>query len=728
LKSGNPKNGVDTAWEEHKAQVALYSLMVQNRKSETENKTVIFYSKDKENPYRELELIYPDSYIDYIMTRNEIVAFDRLLISMTANSFEQLIDKILNDKKPVKFMDNFFQKLYGLKDILETSSIKDILLNYVAEFIAFYERERYHEKIEFSELWTKSDSYKQDNFKMLGPLKFKESDPDKLTVEFFMKSNNSRFRKSDLCVIYDKKEKISEQQIFKGTIKNISENTVTITLKNEDHIKFLEKKKQWFMEEDFLDATKIQKTSIMTDFLFLSADGFKYGERKQKLVLGLEPPTFYEVKPIKNEKLTPKQNEAISRAIAAKDYYLIQGPPGTGKTTVLAYLIKELLTNKDETLLVVAFTNRAVDEIMKKFIDEIKNTDYIIRLASNDVSTEYPEFGLTNLIKDVDGPEVLGTIQKKRVFFSTVLSSSYKELRPYLNFTTCIVDEASQLLESDTLAPIMAADKFILVGDEKQLPPIVTQTKNESSVKEIISNIKCLNDIGIKRLNCSLFERLIARSKEKNWDSCSLLDKQFRMNENLLRFSNENFYLSVLQSGELNKNLVTEFAVDKEFINNKPLEFFNIVGTGEKKKNKKEADALMELLETYYKEIKRNELNYSIGVIAPFRAQVSYIHQKLQALGLSDDILVDTVERFQGGERDLIFFSFTVYNQSHMAKMQSLQQFGDIMVDRKLNVAMTRGKRKIILFGNAEILKTNLIFGKLIELCKKMESYHTLPD
>lgn len=713
LKTGKPKDF--GAWKTDETQTALYSLMVQNKKSDTTNNVTVFYSKDSVNPYREIPLVYPYSYQESVRIRNEMISFDRKLAGLNFDSFNELLNTICNTKSSV-LLERSIEKLKNLKQILDKSSIKYLVINYVTEFISFCERERYFQKMDFASIWTKADFQKTEEFKILGPLKFEKSDFNKSLVELSLNNNESRFREGDICLIYDKNEKISNQQVFKGTIKTISKTGITVALRNADSIKFLTEDKQWMLENDYMDVTMRKHIWALMDFA--ASD-----ERKQKLILGLEPSSFTE-KPlnIKNDKLTSQQKRAICNAINANDYYLIQGPPGTGKTTLLAYLIKELLLDENEILLVTAFTNRAVDEMIYKFITETGMTDSIIRLGS-EYSTEFAEYTIPNIIRDISDTEVMSCIKKRRVFFATLSTASYNEILQTIVFTTSIIDEASQIIEPEALSVILRTKKFILVGDEKQLPPVVSQINSDLFIEQMNTDIKCLNDIGINKLDNSLFERLVTIAKCNSWQTFTLLDTQFRMNKTLFQFSNTSFYFSELHSGEKNSSITTDFNEDKKFINNKPLEFFDIVASGEKKKNKKEADTLVRLLEEYYLLNKKHELGYSFGVIAPFRAQVSYIHQELLARDIHD-VKVDTVERFQGGEKDIIFITFTAYHYSQILQIQSLQSFGTTLVDRKLNVALTRAKRKLVMFGNADLLAKNSIFNKLISFCKKEKCFN----
>lgn len=713
LKTGKPKDyGV---WENDKSQTVLYSLMVQNKRENPNDKITVFYSRDEIQPFRNIDIVYPKEFYNSINRRNEIIGFDRKFVNLNPELLYQILDDIT--KCTSYIYSDSIQKIKSTLENLKNIEYKELIENYISVFVSFCERERYFQKMEFSSLWNKSEHQKRDEFKIIGPMKYLSSDEATSTIEFLVDNNESKFREGDICIIYDKNEHISSQQIFKGTIKSISRNKVVIALKNKGSIQFLKEQKLWFLEADYLDVNMRKNIWAVFDFALLE-------KRKQKLILGIEKPNYLNrYSPKLSDKLTDRQREAIYKSLNAEDYHLIQGPPGTGKTTLLAYLLKELINIEGERVLVTAFTNRAVDEIINKFIFETDLKDYIVRLG-NDISTEYPEFSLSNLIKDVPDEKIPDFISNKKIFFSTIATASYNEIFQMLDFTTTIVDESSQVIEPETLSVIIKSKKFILIGDERQLPAVVLQTNNEGDIKEIVTDVKVLNEIGINRLDSSLFERLVCIGKKNNWNSYTLLDTQFRMNEKILEFSNKNFYENLLISGSNAIDIKLEIENDFISINSNPVEFFDIHGFGERKKNKLEADALISVLLKYYNYNKEKNLGLSFGVIAPFRAQVSYIYHELLINGI-EDIKVDTVERFQGGEKDIIFISFSIYHHSQISQIQSLQEYNNLLIDRKLNVALTRAKRKLVMFGNANLLSTNPIFNKLISFCKEKRVYHS---
>jgi len=713
LKTGRPKDF--GAWENDESQTALYSLMVQNKREKPDDKITIFYSRDEIQPFRNIKIVYPKSYYNSINRRNEIIGFDRKLVRLTPELLYQILEEIIKNGSSL-YSDSILRIKNTLEN-LKNIEYKELLENYISVFVSFCERERYFQKMEFSSLWNKSEHQKRDEFKIIGPMKYLSSDEEASTVEFLVDNNESKFREGDICIIYNKDESINNQQIFKGTIKCISRKKVIITLKNKGSSQFLKEQKSWYLETDYLDVNMRKNIWAIFDFALLE-------KRKQRLILGIEKPNYLNIySPDLSDKLTDKQKEAIYRSLNAEDYHLIQGPPGTGKTTLLAYLLKELISIEGERVLVTAFTNRAVDEIINKFISETGLKDYIIRLG-NDISTEYPELSLSNLIKDVPDEKILDFISSKKIFFSTIATASYNEIFQMINFTTTIVDESSQVIEPETLSVIIKSKKFILIGDEKQLPAVISQTNNDGDIKEIITDVKVLNEIGINRLDSSLFERLVCIGKKNNWNSYTLLDTQFRMNEKILEFSNKNFYENLLISGSNAIDIKLDIENDFISINSNPVEFFDVRGHGERKKNKAEADTLINVLLNYYNYNKEKNLGLSFGVIAPFRAQVSYIYHELLINGI-EDIKVDTVERFQGGEKDIIFISFSIYHHSQIAQIQSLQDYNNLLIDRKLNVALTRAKRKLVMFGNANLLSTNQIFNKLISFCKEKGVFYS---
>jgi DNA replication ATP-dependent helicase Dna2 len=704
LKTGKPKDF--GAWPNDLSQTALYSLMLLKKPEQNKGKVTVFYSKS-DKPYRNIETQYPFTYIESVKRRNEMINIDRKLASFTPNIMNEFRSKLI-DQGNSPLHEAYRNKLIELFTCPEKDPYIDLIRNYVCEFISFSERERSFEKLDFASLWSKSEYQKRDEFRIISPLKYIKTE-DNLVV-FSTNNNESKFREGDICIIYNKNLDISEQQLLRGSIYSVSRFEVKVNLRSKIIPALFSEDKEWNLEGDYMDISSRKDIWACTDFL--DAD-----IHKQKIILGLDEPQFNALPELAlDEKINniPKQKEAVQKAIAAKDYFLIQGPPGTGKTTLLAHMIREIIKDDKEKLLVAAFTNKAVDEIIRKIENETDIKDLILRLG-NEYATDFPQYSMQRLVNGIEEKNIPEFINSKRVFLSTIASASYNEIFHLLGFTTAIIDEASQITEPETLSVILKTKKFILIGDEKQLPAVISQNNNEKNISSVSTTNPLLRNIGIERLDSSLFERLVKINEEKKWNGKILLDKQYRMHNDILEFPNISFYNSSLSSDELagKRDLGIQSSGK---INSIPVEFFDVKGHGEKKRNPREAELVVKLI-TKYREALPEEGDDNIGVITPFRAQASLITQELMIKNISG-IKVDTIERFQGSEKDIIFISFAVYHQSQIPQIQSRTKINNELIDRKLNVAITRAKKKLIMIGNADLLSRDSIFKKLVDFCK----------
>ncbi|MHA1685498.1 MAG: AAA domain-containing protein, partial [Candidatus Heimdallarchaeaceae archaeon] len=415
---------------------------------------------------------------------------------------------------------------------------------------------------------------------------------------------------------------------------------------------------------------------------------FKNNNYKQYLIDNVKPKivtidgTF-----IKNNKA---QNEAIAKILGTEGYCLIQGPAGTGKTHVIARSAIILANNK-RRVLITAFTNRAVDNVCKYLL--ANQFFSFIRLGeTHAIDRELRDYTIESYKKRLNEDSTLTIIKQIPIIVATTSTIS-NPLFETLDIDIIIVDEASQMTEPNVLSALIGGSALILVGDHKQLPPVV---QNPQAYK--------------KGLSISLFERLAKQFPS----DIHLLDLQFRMNEKLMEFSNTQFYEGKLKSYDnlvKNQNLLdlANFTSDyynfplKEIYDPKnPLIFVRTDGTfnPEKKVNIKEAKIIGEVTTNF---LKCGISSDQIGIIAPFRGQVGEIRRHVPLA-----ITVDTVDRFQGTDKEIIILSIT---ETHPSSNRGL---GD---ERRLNVAITRAKKKLIVVGSDEISKG--IIGAYVSYLKE---------
>ena len=430
-----------------------------------------------------------------------------------------------------------------------------------------------------------------------------------------------------------------------------------------------------------------------------------------------------------------------------RDYFLLWGPPGTGKTSqMLRNYADWIFKNTDENLLLLAYTNRAVDEIceaLESLGDDVKKA--YLRIGSRYSTGEvYANQLLASKTEHVHTrKELLEVLGSHRIFVSTLASlSNNLQLLQLKKFRRVVIDEASQILEPMLAGLLPQFEQFILIGDHKQLPAVVVQDAGQSEVSD-----EKLHEIGLQNLRNSLFERLYRRCIDQGWTwAYDHLSHQGRMHEEIMRFPGEHFYEGKLKilpenialSQKQKAPLLTQ-TIDCQHeweasVLKKRLVFLPTPIDREspsRKTNRHEAELIAGLVKFFQKndlpvngdEQSRsefgtnNERRKSIGIITPYRAQIAQIQEVLQSEGIDcSGLTIDTVERYQGGARDIILISLCTNVASQMETLVSLSEEG---VDRKLNVALTRAREHVVVVGNEELLLRNEVYRTLIRWCRE---------
>ena len=391
----------------------------------------------------------------------------------------------------------------------------------------------------------------------------------------------------------------------------------------------------------------------------------------------------------------------------------------------------------DFQILLVAFTNRAVDEICDK-LETIGEVDDYIRVGQTlSCDVAYRSHLLSERMKQCrNREEASRSIHSCRVFVATLSSLSGKmELFNLKRFDVAIVDEASQILEPQLVGLLSAKTptgrdaigKFILIGDHKQLPAVVVQSAEESVITD-----ERLRSAGFVDCRISLFERLYRRLPEGS-PFADMLDCQWRMHPDIASFANTYFYKGALRDGNAPHQIsllpFTNMGDDKweRVIATKRTAFFptKTLCAG-KKYNNEEACKTAAIVNALYRLYERNGLEFdgSVGIITPYRHQIARIRQELDKFGISafDTIRVDTVERFQGSQNDCIIYSFCVNDESQLEWLPSYTEESGQLIDRKLNVALTRARRQLFVLGNSQLLSRNPIYRILITHLENISS------
>lgn len=547
------------------------------------------------------------------------------------------------------------------------------------------------------------------------------------------------FRTGDMVILYAYKEEpdMRKQILMKGNILELQPDRMTLVLRNGQQNKDIigGKEEVFAVEHDFSDTSANNGFRGLYAFLSAQAD-------RKELLLGVRPPA--QLEDVKLNGDYGRFNELILKEKQAKDYFLLVGPPGTGKTScALRFMVEEALSEPDTSILLLSYTNRAVDEICAMLTDSgIADRTPFIRIG-NELSCD-KRFVPYLLKYSLDDCPKLTDIQQKmartRIFVGTTTAINNRlNLFTLKHFQLAIIDEASQILEPDLIGILSARhqqhnaiDKFVLVGDYKQLPAIAQQSAEEAAVTDLL-----LRNIGLEDCRNSLFERLYKSSP----DTCrSILHKQGRMHPAIAEFPNQTFYYreqleSVplphqLEGTPYEAGLTPQDTIDQLLLERRmvfiPAEAPDHL-TCSDKTNPNEARIVATLLGHIYRLTEsRFDPNRTVGVIVPYRNQIAMIRKEIVRLQLPalQDISIDTVERYQGSQRDIIIYSFTIQNFSQLNFLTANTfQEGNFLIDRKLNVALTRARKQLLLTGNPHILGANITFYKLMEYIRLHNGY-----
>ncbi|MEZ7675258.1 AAA domain-containing protein [Prevotella sp. 20925_1_30] len=565
------------------------------------------------------------------------------------------------------------------------------------------------------------------------------------------------FRRGDMVYLYAYKKNeepdVRKSILFKGSLQEIHTSSIVVHLNDGQQNPNLIAGECFALEHAGSDIGGT--SAIRSLYTFITSD-----VEQRQLLLGQRAPRA-DKSLVLSRSYHPDYDEIILKAKQAQDYFLLIGPPGTGKTSqALQYLVLEQLTEKPKvpstnpndhspkvngqsSILLLAYTNRAVDEICNMLSEH--EIDYIRIGNEYSCDPKYSDHLLQEVLdENTTLNSIKSTLSEAQIIVATTSTmNSRSALFNIKHFDLVIIDEASQILEPNIVGILTARqeegraiDRFILVGDHKQLPAVVQQqgeadVENTSSILENIHLSSCAN---------SLFERLILTERAAGrTDFIGTLHKQGRMHPDIADFANRKFYAKEqLECVPLAHQLETELSYNEEsedvldsalkahrmiFIPSMPCKQLNI----SEKVNTDEARIIADLLCRLYRQMSKDfDPQKSVGVIVPYRNQIAMIRKEIERLEIPalEGISIDTVERYQGSQRDVILYSFTIQSRYQLDFLTANTFYEEGQpIDRKLNVAITRARKQLILTGNESTLRQNQLFAELIDYIKEKGGY-----
>lgn len=684
-------------------------------------------------------------FYEAISLRNKIVAQQMDIANKGfSTQLRQLTpERLLQKPQRQAFFERFI--VPQLEKLLQPFHLLDEQeREYVERMMTFIYREQLAQKSRMypaqdnavADLWNMSLEEKMETGSItMGSVAWKE--PDRVALIIDTTTIAPNFRRGDMVYLYayHTTPDVRASILYKGTIEELTNCEAVVRLSNRQQNPTIFCEGTYAIEHASSDIGIA--SAVRSIYAFCTAQ-----KQKRDLLLGRRPPRRNSTLQL-SHSYHQHYDHILLQAKQAQDYYLLQGPPGTGKTSMaLRFLVEEALAEQPSAattqLLLTAYTNRAVDEICGML--ESTAIDYL-RLG-NRASCE-PRY-IPHLLDEAlgDKPRLEDIRQRISDCHVIVATTSILQSRPFLfqlkHFSLCIVDEASQILEPSIIGLLASdsIDRFILIGDHKQLPAVVQQPDDDELLRPC---------------RLSLFERLLRHEEEAGrTDFMGLLQHQGRMHPDIAQFPNEFFYrkeqllcvpLTHQEEERLHYPLPPEDALDELLQNHRVLflpsddstkdaskDSSKAVATG--KTNPKEARIVADLLRRIVRQYgKRFDPLQSVGVIVPYRNQIAMIRHELSKLNLPvlKDVSIDTVERYQGSQRDVIIYAFTVHDdyQLRFITATCYEEDGHT-IDRKLNVAMTRARCQLLMTGNTAVLSKVSLFAELIRRYRPATGFESL--